>query len=253
MESLWGLFVPLEFQMARFRRGDSTRLAATTDVTDIKLFDAFPIAGVLTLSTGPQSPQVQHRLENRFRFVFSPIVATDSALVGLEIQTAQRGVGWLRFGMSPLPAEAQRLQVSDVALYQLSDSAVVLPQTLEEMLPRMLPRTRLVEQTKVGLFWEMYGLAQGERCAFALSARSLDNKGVPREATRRLFGGTTNPMPMYLQWEDAPALGLPIEGRALTVDLSTLEPGRYRLILSASVPGQAPVNAERDIEITKRR
>jgi hypothetical protein len=59
-------------------------------------------------------------------------------------------------------------------------------------------------------------------------------------AVDRLFGGTANQLPIYLRWQDEAAHGQPIAGRSIGVDLSTLEPGRHRLSISAQVSAYRP-------------
>jgi hypothetical protein len=252
MESRYGPFLALEFQMARFRRGDSTRLAAVTDVTADDRFLFAPIAGVLAFSTGPRVPPVLHRIDNMHRYAFSPVVPTDSAVVGLEIEAQDKAVGWARFGFVPLENTTQPLHLSDIALYDTRDSARAAPASLDDMLPRMLATVRLPEGSKVGAFWEVYGLSAGDQATFTISAQRLDRDNIAHRLIDRLFGTTANPVPIRISWEDPMALGRAIEPRSLSLDLAALEPGRYRLLFTAALPGQPAASTQRDIEILKR-
>jgi hypothetical protein len=54
-----------------------------------------------------------------------------------------------------------------------------------------------------------------------------------------------------LQWREVPAADSGMTSRALTVDLTPLKPGRYRVQLTLTTPGQLPIVAEREIEIVQ--
>jgi hypothetical protein len=69
----------------------------------------------------------------------------------------------------------------------------------------------------------------------------------------RLFGDAIAQLPLNITWVDPPAAGLPIEARTVAVDLSTLEPGRYRLTLTMAVRGLPVATGQREIEIIRRR
>jgi hypothetical protein len=252
MESRFGPVYQLDYQLARFLRGDSTRIVAATNIGSHPEFLASDIVAVLALSKGPRAQPMLFRTNTEYRYVFSPVVATDSALAGIEIQ-AERAVAWARFGVAPLPGVTGRLRLSDVALYSVVDSAALGPRDLDAALSSVLTTTRLAQGARVGMFWEMYGSTAGEETEFTLSAQRLDTANGARRTVARLFGSSANPVPMRLVWKDPPSAGRPIETRTLAVNLSTLEPGRYRLQLTAALPGQAPVTAEREIEILRKR
>jgi hypothetical protein len=251
MESRYGVFVPLDFQMARFRRGDSTRLVAATDVSADERFRGKLIAGALAFSTGPKTPAIVHRQDSALRYVFSPFVPTDSAIVGLEVESENSAVGWVRFGFAPLVGSLTTLRISDVALYDPGAGSDAEPADLEALLERIRPNTTLKQGSTVGLFWEMYGLKAGDSTSFTLSAQRVDGPNVATSAVRRLFGTAVNPVPLRLSWTDVRSAGRAVEPRTLAVDLGAFEPGRYLLRLTATIPGRLPATAEREIVIAK--
>lgn len=250
--SNYGPFVPIEFQMARFRRGDSTRLVAVTDVSSDPRFTDGRIVGALAFSTGPRAAPIVHLQETARRFVFSPLVPTDSAVVSLEVQVEKPAVAWARFGFAPLDRAPNRIRLSDLLLYDVGDGTTAAPASLDEVFAHALATTRVTQSSRVGVYWEIYGLRAAEAPAFTISARRKDTPGVVGSAVRRLFGSSAAPVPLRLTVQDRAADGRTIEPRVLTVDLSALDPGRYVLSFTVSVPGETPAVSEREFDVVKR-
>ena len=83
---------------------------------------------------------------------------------------------------------------------------------------------------RTGVFWEVYGLRpEGEELSVAMT---LQRVGAPfmRRAAEAL-GLADRASPLRVQWREQPDARTGIAARALTVDLSSLAPGRYTLRL----------------------
>src|SRR3989449_9194380 len=94
----------------------------------------------------------------------------------------------------------------------------------------------------LGLYWELYGLtAGGEMVTTAVSVIPL----------KKSFLGLGRSKGVRLEWQDVPERVDGIGARALTVDLSGLSPGRYRVVLSVKAEDEPAVAASREIVVSK--
>jgi len=98
------------------------------------------------------------------------------------------------------------------------------------------------------VYWETYGLhPTGETVRFSLTVGQIGVGWLRRTAERlRLTDPTSG---LRIQWEEVPRRADGVAGRGVRVDLSRLRGGRYRMRLTASVNGAAPVTTEREVEI----
>jgi hypothetical protein len=245
-----GHIVPLDHQHAFFRRGDSARLAFITDISTVPFLHGTLNRAALVHSRSPHSVPVVHRLSGGPRYVFSPLVPADSMLLSLEVVALGRGGGRTRFGAAPRPTPAGRLAVSDILLLQASSDADAPATDLESALPRALANTAVREKSALGLFWEIYGLAAGERPQITVSA-IREPGGIFARAIGGLFGGSRSGE-LLVSYPDVAASGEGIEGRTLTLDLSALSSGRYVFEIRVELPGEAPAGATRRVELVRR-
>ncbi len=247
----FGAFEPLEHQTAYFKRGDSSRMIAAANVRGNKLYSAngtklFAAALVLTKS------QSDIRL---FRdsipgslITFSSIVPSESTLVSIEGKVSGVGAMRVRFASGPPPMPSQRVTMSDVLMLQRR-ADFTLANNLDDATREALPRTTVSQGSSVALFWEMYGLTQGDSIIFTMSATEKSTSTLTQIgrvlgiAGRATGAGTT--------WTEALQTAQPTEPRAVGLDLSTLQPGRYVLALEAAVLGQVPIKVVRDIIVER--
>ena len=110
----------------------------------------------------------------------------------------------------------------------------------------MLGTTTVGGGAEIGVFWEVYGVARDEE--FDLSVAMIpENRGVFRrlgEALRILQRSSS----IEFTWREAPGEEA-IAGRALRLDLSRLDPGRYSFQVSARNAGGDEVVTSRPMEI----
>jgi hypothetical protein len=133
-----------------------------------------------------------------------------------------------------------------------SDPGTLAPASLDDLLPRAHPTTRL-PPAPVEVVWEVYGLSQDEAVlAFHLEAAPRD-RGLLRRAGERL-GLVSTPSPVTLRWEEGVRRDLrPREPhlRRVVLDLSGLDPGSYSLTLTLEVLGREPASTVRDVELVR--
>jgi hypothetical protein len=236
-------FVALPHQVAQFRRGDSTLVVASYDLTQDPGFHGRPLEAALVLSGGPRGETVI----TRSRAASGQLVATigqGAFLVGIEaLSRESRRAARTRYAL-PLPV-GSRVNVSDLLLLEPVDS---LPTALHQALPHVLPSANLAERRRIVLFWEAYGLnPSGELVAVSLSVRRT-REGVLRRAARTV-GLAGRSHPVRLEWHESPQTTGPGASRALLLDLSALSPGAYRIELTVDVAEQDPVTVTRDVRL----
>ena len=100
----------------------------------------------------------------------------------------------------------------------------------------------------LGLFWETYGLFDGETVDLAVSVERVDH-GWIRSARQRL-GLTPVDTPIRILWTDArPPASDRAAPHAISLDLENLDPGRYRVTLTLTPAGGTPVATVREIAL----
>jgi hypothetical protein len=100
----------------------------------------------------------------------------------------------------------------------------------------------------VGIFWETYGVRpEGETFDYALVVDPVDQGWIHRA----LVGlHVVDPdRGLSLQWRESPSIAGGIASRGVTVDLSRLKPGEYRVRLLLTSGTNLPIVAERTIEV----
>ena len=242
-------FQPMnDHQVALFRRGDSAFIVAAFDVDDgapageARQAGAFAAmvdrGGVLT----PFGTTIPHA----GRSVVSTLVAPWRPLiVSLEVLNPTRGVAERARFAPKLPQSNGRLGLSDLLLYEPRDSA---PASLAEAVPRALHALRAPSNRQIGVFWETYGVrSEGERFDYALLVTPED-EGLLHRALAKLH--VVDPdRSLRVQWREVPSSANGVASRGMTVDLSTLRPGRYSIRLMLTSGTDVPIVAERSIEI----
>jgi hypothetical protein len=246
-----GSFEPLlDNQVAIFRRGDSAVVVAAFNITDHVTtshtkFQAGVFAAVV--DSGIIQPPIGTKLDNVGNAVVSTIRAPwRPMIVSLEvIDTSSRAAGRARFALR-MPAPGSRLSLSDLLLYTVSaDSA---PANLDLAIPRALRALRVPNNRQVGLFWETYGARpQGEAFDYALLVQPIGQSWLHRTFIKMHVKDPDRTL--SLQWSEVPTVNNDVACRGVTVDLSRLKPGRYRVSLSLTARGELPVVTEREITI----
>ncbi len=243
-------FTALDPAFAQFRRGESTLVVAAYDLTRDSLFRDVTLDAALVLARDETTaPYVERRAVAEPSGVLVAAAPWGPAVLSLEL-LATRGVerraARSRFGWLAHPSTDGNLAVSDLLLFDPPDS---VSSELEAVLPHVRGPAPLPRGSRIGLYWEAYGLApDGESLATVVSVEP-EQVGWLRGAFESV-GLVSRSRPVRLEWTEQ---GKPKDGiaaRALVVDLSPLHPGRYRIELAVTASGRRPASASRSIRIT---
>lgn len=243
-------FTALEPAFAQFRRGESTLVVAAYDLRRDSLFRAATLDAALVLARDEATASyVERRDGAEPSGVLVAAAPWGPSVLSLELLATRGGnrraararIGWLAH-----PPTDGDLVVSDLLLFDPPDS---VSSELEAVLPHVRGPAPLPRGSRIGLYWEAYGLApEGEPLATMVSVEP-ERVGWLRGAFESV-GLVSRSRPVRLEWTEQ---GEPRDGiapRALVVDLSPLGPGRYRIELAVTAAGRRSASAFRSIRIT---
>jgi hypothetical protein len=221
-------FVGLDAQVARFRRGDSTRVVAAYDMTTDTIFGRRPFAAALIAmrdeSTLPSKSEVA---ESPGKNVLAVTTPWKSQLVGVELLARDSaGAARWRSGLTEIPLDSGRISVSDLLFV---DGAPALPADLDDAVAHAHGGTKFRRDTKVGLFWELYGKTPPDSALpISLTITPID-EGLLRRVFRALRIAP-KPTPLNIQWQENGASGI-LSARSVLLDLSLVPAGKYAVKL----------------------
>jgi len=234
----------LPSQIALFRRGDSTLVVAAWEAAHDTTLLGRRVDAALVLAANGEQRGLSRRSDAGVRGSITAVGVLDSGLVSLELlapeerRAARRRIGVAARGTG-------RISLSDLLLYS---SSAASPTELEAVADSALANDVVPADRTLGVYWETYGLhPTGETVRFSLTVGQIGVGWLRRTAERlRLTDPTSG---LRIQWEEVPRRADGVAGRGVRVDLSRLRGGRYRMRLTASVNGAAPVTTEREVEI----
>ena len=240
-------------QIAVFRRGDSALVVAAYDVTDDTLFARAPIeAGLFTATIDSSHVGAAHgSVERRAapRGVLAATAPWHPMVLSLELlDSASRSAARARYAVTPR-SPAGRVGVSDLLIFTPQGDETRL-HDLDAVLPLVVHDDHVSATQPIGIFWEAYGVrAEGESFAVALQIDRI-KEGWRRRAAERLH--LASPFsPVTVQWQEMPNGANHVAARAMALDLSRLEPGRYEIRLTLTAKDELAAVATREIVVTR--
>lgn len=221
-------FARLDAQVARFRRGDSTRVIAAYDVgTDTTFARRRFNAALVVMGSASAPPSSSRVSESPTSNVLTVTTSSKSQLVGVELLALDStGAARWRSGFDEIPLDSARISVSDLLFV---DGGPSLPASLDEAIPRAHGGTKLRRDARIGLFWELYGRTPVDSTLpISLTITPID-EGLLRRAFRALRIAP-EPSPLNIRWQENGSLGV-LSARSVLLDLSLVPAGRYAVRL----------------------
>jgi hypothetical protein len=237
-------FTTLDAQVARFRRGDSTRIVAAYDVNADTIFRRRGFRAALIAMGSEESTAAKNEVaDSPAKNVLAVTTPWKSQLVGLELLAADSaGAARWRSGFEEIPLDSTHVSVSDLLFV---DGGPSLPVDLDEATARAHGGTKFSRDTRIGLFWELYGRAPADSALpVSLTITPID-QGLLGRAFRalRIAPKLT---PLNIRWQENGAAGV-LSARSVLLDLSLVPAGRYAVKLA--VGSEPPATASRVIEV----
>jgi len=241
-------FSMLEPEFAAFRRGDSTLVVAVYDLVADSLFRDGAREAALVLARDERTPPVvERRAAAEPAGVLVAVAPWEPRLASLEVWApARRHAARARIDLRA--AAATRVAVSDLLVFQPGDS---LPQDLWAVLPQLRGSAALPRGSRIGLYWEVYGVPNVGAALETSVSVVPDRVGWVRRAVQAV-GLASRPRRTRLEWREE---GRPRDGivwRAVVLDLAGLAPGRYRIELAVAPIGAAAASTSRAIRVVAR-
>ncbi len=234
----------LDVQVARFRRGDSTRVVAAYDVSTDTLFGSRKFAAAL-IAMGDElsTPARTDVAEAPAKSALTVVTPWKSQLIGVELlANDSAGAARWRSGFAEIPLDSGRISVSDLLFV---DGAPSLPADLSEAIANAHGGTKFRRDTKVGLFWELYGRAPADSALpISLTITPIDEGLLWR--TFRALRIAPQLTPLNIRWQENGASGV-LSARSVLLDLSLMPAGKYAVKLEVGTTRTA--RASRTIEV----
>ena len=161
-------------------------------------------------------------------------------------------VGKAQVIAGPPPQPEQGVQVSDILLYEPDEREP--PTKLEGpngAMARALGSTALSGRQRMGMFWEIYGIPEGQGAEATLTVIRLLSHGDVRTVLVSDTPATLDAKTIArLQWTmRLGGAASSILAQGMVLDVGSLSVGRHCAVLTVTVPGQEPVTVVREFRV----
>ncbi len=227
-------FVRLDAQVARFRRGDSTKVVAAFDVTTDTIFGRHKFAAaVVAMGDETTTPSMTVVSESPTKNVLTVSTPWHEQLIGVELlaKDSTAAARW-RAGFGEIPLDSGKISVSDLLFV---DGVPSLPGSLEEAIARAHGGTKFRRNVQVGLFWELYGSTPADSALPVTLTITPVDESLLRRAFR-ILRIVPKSMPLNIRWQENGAAGV-MSPRSVLIDLSAVPAGKYAVKLEVGASG----------------
>ena len=220
--------VRLDAQVARFRRGDSTRVVAAYDVSGDSIFGRRQFTAALMAMGDESTASVRSDVaESPLRNVLTVTTPWKSQLIGVELLARDSaGAARWRSGFAEIPLDSGGISVSDLLFV---DGGPSLPVDLSDAEARAHGGTKFRRDQKIGLFWELYGRTPVDSAVPISLTITPVNEGLLRR-TFRALRIAPKATPLSIRWQENGASGV-LSARSVLLDLSLIPAGKYAVKL----------------------
>jgi hypothetical protein len=265
-----GTLSPLDYQEVVVRRATGPVVAVATEVPTSLVPDQLLhsyTAGLVAMRTPTDTARrrSQHLNADSRRIALTVDAHPGLQIVSAEVLDVDRDsapAGRARFSIDAPPGLgallSRDIDVSEAGLFAAPDTGLALPRSFDEGVARMLPTSDLHNVKRLGVFFEIYGVAPGEPVDLTLRVVQEDRPGFLRRIGGRLGIADAGQASILMHWRDnysgivssASMIGsVPVQWRSIVIDLSQVKSGHYALEIGAARPGESPVVSRRQLTI----
>jgi hypothetical protein len=254
-------------QNAFLRRDSTIMFVAAVDLdSSLKRAGGSKVEATLLVTTRPDSLT---RVARATSVVGTPLVLSGtidstSGIGAIEIDAAEGLPGArTRFGIiTPPPLSRMNvgdIALSDVVILRAPDGETALPTRPDLALARMSGSLRADKNSKLGVYWETYGIAPTDTVEIAVWIERYTPQGILRRYGRAINVATDPNTPVAQSWtESAPGGGatvipgrIPVISRSIVLDASKLRPGDYWLDVVMRKRGSEAVRSRRSFTVSR--
>lgn len=237
-------FSQLDPQIALFRRGDSALVVAAYNISRDTTWADTAVSAALSLSRDPSTPPqiIGPHPHNGWS---SGFFDGTPHLLSLELFNFTSGRAAFHREVVSLPKVGlNEISVSDLLLFDPSSAEGDDP---NHLFPKALGSLSVSREEKVGLYWEMYGLARADSALPVSLTLTRTGEGALTRIARSMGLGSAS-TPMTIRWRETPS-GVPVITRSVSLDVSRIPRGRYVLRMEVRPAGRASVSTSRVIQL----
>ena len=240
-------FISIHPQLARFRRGDSTLLVAAFDVVGDTTWKYVAVRPALIVASDDTTRFLIARFDSTPRRSALWVTAPSrESLVGVELMSLDGKVeGRWRGALQPLAADTSRRGISDLLLFDATDS---LASSIQGAIETANGNNVIVQNRKLGVYWETYGEDPSDSATTVSLTLTPLAPGVVTRVLRSLGVGRKL-APVDVRWRSARP-GATVQPRSVLLDLSQVAAGRYDLRLTVG-DGPASHSTSRSVVIER--
>ena len=247
LEARW--LAPLQHQSAVFWRGDTAVVISALDLPAHGIEDNGAVeTGMIVnpLDGAGGDPVRGHAVPEFGSNIFVAQAAPGPATVSIEALVPDEAVvGRARFQLDLAPP---RGTVTASGLLLVHGDGP-MPDTLAAAIPLARASRRVMPGERVGLFWEVYGLAPNTT-QWTVSVRlEGERPGFLRRLVSRIgLGGGDRAA--SIRW-DEPVSPASVVARSVAIDVPDLADGSYPLEIVIEIPGQEPIELRTELEVAR--
>jgi hypothetical protein len=229
-----------------FRRGESTLVVVAYDLTRDTLWRRQPaLSRAVVLARDERVPSVVISSDDSSRRgVIAANAPWPATIAGFEVTQA----GTLNVGRARVALTPQSLAVVGASNLLVFDPVEQLPEDLSGVLPLVHGPTPVVAGGRIGLYWEVYGLVPGEPVETRVHVVPLHTGLLRRVGS--LIGLGKRSRETELSWHEVADPQTGMIHRVVTVDVSSLDPGRYNISVVVAARGRN-ITTARELEIVR--
>jgi hypothetical protein len=255
-------------QTAVFRRADNLMLAVATDITHVGLERgvAKTANASLVVSPGPDSVNITRKtVPLDVVTTWRTTIPARPAIIAVEARTTwpYSPTARTRFGIvTPAPLSVMapgEIAISEPALVRPPHGSDRPASDPDVALEEMLGTTRLRDMSRVGIYWETYGIAANDSVDVSVRIDRLGQPSVFRRLGTALHMAERVDGSATVRWKEPQSViattnipgPVPIQARNVTIDLSRLVPDRYSITVMVSRANGQTATASREFEIVR--